>query len=280
MIELLRQRMDTYALKNKIEEEYALREIVQETVLYALARGGFFNVAAFQGGTSLRIVHGMQRFSEDLDFILQKPTPSFVWKPYLDSILEVLEEYGLRCEVTDLSKEGNNIKKAMVKDSSILELFELSFYDDSRPKKVKIKLEVDIDPPVGSCFAHSSLSFPMDYEICCQDLSSNFALKIHALLCRSYLKGRDWFDFNWYVKQQVVPNLPLLQSALMQNGPWEKQEIAVTNEWLKRAMQDKINAIDWDYAKADIEKFLSKTQQDSLDLWGAQFFLSKLELLI
>jgi predicted nucleotidyltransferase component of viral defense system len=279
MMELLFQRMDTYTLANKIEEEYAIREIVQEIVLYALFRGGFFKVAAFQGGTSLRIVHGMQRFSEDLDFILQKPTPSFVWKPYLDSVIEVLEEYGLHCEVADLSKEDNNVKKAMVKDSSILELFELSFYDDSRPKKVKIKLEVDINPPTGSCLSHSFLDFPLDYEICCQDLPSNFALKIHALLCRGYLKGRDWFDFNWYIKQEVVPNLQLLQSALMQNGPWEKQKITVTNDWLKQAMQDKISSIDWDYARGDIEKFLSKTQQESLALWGEQFFLSKVNSL-
>jgi len=272
MIELLRQRMDTYTLANKVEEEYAIREIVQETVLYALARGGFFKVAAFQGGTSLRIVHGMQRFSEDLDFILQKPAPSFKWKPYLETVLEVLEEYGLRCEVADLSKEGNNIK---------LELFELTFYDDSRPKKVKFKLEVDIKkhPPEGSDFTYSSLTFPIDYEICCQDLSSNFALKIHALLCRAYLKGRDWFDFSWYIKQEVVPNLQLLQSALMQNGPWEKQNIVVTNGWLKHAMKDKICSIDWDYAKVDIEKFLSKTQQESLDLWSDDFFKSILALI-
>ena len=280
MIELLRQRMDSYSLTNKIEEEYAIREIVQEIVLYALARGGFFKVAAFQGGTSMRIVHGMQRFSENLDFILQKPTPSFMWTPYLEFILEVLEEYGLHCEVADLSKEGNNIKKAMVKDSSILEHFELSFYDDSRPKKVKIKLEVDINPPVGSGFAYSSLGFPMDYEICCQDLSSNFALKIHALLCRAYLKGRDWYDFNWYMKQNIHPRLQLLQSALIQNGPWEKQNITVTNDWLKKALQDKVSSIDWEYAREDVARFLSKTQRESLDLWGKHFFMSKVELLI
>jgi predicted nucleotidyltransferase component of viral defense system len=279
MIELLRERMQKYTLANKIEEEYAIREIVQETVLYALWRGGFYEVAAFQGGTSLRVVHGMQRFSEDLDFILQKATPSFVWKPYLDSIVEVLEEFGLRCEVIDLSKEGNNIKKAMLKDSSILELFDLSFYSDSKPKIVQIKLEVDINPPTGSDFSHSFLDFPLDYEICCQDLPSNFALKIHALLCRGYLKGRDWFDFNWYIKQQVEPNRQLLQSALCQNGPWEGQKITVTHDWLTQALQDKICTIDWTKASGDVERFLSRSQQESLVLWGEQFFLNKVELL-
>lgn len=95
------------------------------------------------------------------------------------------------------------------------------FYRENPKKKQKIKLEIDVDPPANSHFEYSYLDFPLDFEVCHQDLSSNFALKIHALLCRPFLKGRDWYDFNWYVKQNTSPNLPHLQSALFQWGPWK-----------------------------------------------------------
>lgn len=117
----------------------------------------------------------------------------------------------------------------MVKDSSITNQLNLSFYRGHADQKIKVKQEIDVEPPAESAFEYTYLDFPADYEVCHQDLSSNFALKIHALLCRKFVKGRDWYDFNWYVKQSVTPNLPHLKNALVQYGPWEGQHDLVVD---------------------------------------------------
>ena len=130
-------------------------------------------------------------------------------------------------------------------------------------------------PPDGSKFEYTYLDFPLDFEVCYQGLPSNFALKIHALLCRPYLKGRDWYDFNWYVKQKVRPNLPHLQAALIQYGPWKDQSIDVTDEWVVDVLSQRITTIDWKVAAQDVERFLSAAEKQSLSLWSARFFVSR-----
>ena len=109
----------------------------------------------------------------------------------------------------------------------------LSFYRGHAGRKLNIKLEIDINPPGGSGYDYTYLDFPLDFEVCHQDLSSNFALKIHPLLCRTYLKGRDWYNFSRYVTQKVQPNLPHLQAALYQYGPWAGWPVTVDNNWLR-----------------------------------------------
>lgn len=112
MIDLLRKRLEKYSATNAVQEEQALKEILQEVALYALWRGGFFEIAAFQGGTSLRILHGLPRFSEDLDFILLKPDPAFQWSHYFESLTEVLQQFGVRCELTDRSHMDKAVRQA------------------------------------------------------------------------------------------------------------------------------------------------------------------------
>jgi hypothetical protein len=148
----------------------------------------------------------------------------------------------------------------------------------SRPI-LKIKLEIDINPPTGSTFAYTYLDFPLDFEVCHQDLPSNFALKIHALLCRPYIKGRDWYDFNWYIKQQVPPNLPHLQAALNQYGPWAGQSLIISTRWIVDKLNEKIIAIDWKAAAADVERFLRAAERESLKIWSARFFRNKVSQL-
>ena len=280
MIELIQQRLDSYNAKNPIEEEQAIKEIIQEIALYALWRADFFDVAAFQGGTSLRILHKLPRFSEDLDFILKTATPGFEWAPYLDSLLECFEEFGLRSEALAKGQMDNRIKKAIIKDNSIVNQLNLSLNRGNDQQKLRVKLEIDVNPPAGSGFEYSYLDFPLDFEICHQDLASNFALKIHALLCRPYLKGRDWYDFNWYVKQNVSPNLPHLKNALIQYGPWaEQDDLEVDTQWLKSTLNKKISAIDWDDAARDVTRFLNSAEQQSLRLWSERFFTERLEKL-
>src|SRR5688572_13033193 len=219
MIELLKQRLESYAVATPVEEEQAIKEIVQEVALYCLWRAGFFDVAAFHGGTSLRILHGLPRFSEDLDFLLIHPDRAFDWSRYLQQLTAGLTEFGLRMDKA--------VRKALLKDDSLAAQLNLKFYRGRAHPALKIKLQIDVNPPAGSGFERTFLHFPIDFSLLHQDLASNFALKIHALLCRAYVKGRDWYDFNWYIKQKVSPNFPHLQAALRQTGPWKDQDIDV-----------------------------------------------------
>ncbi len=279
MIDLLRQRLAGYAAADARQEEQALREILQEVALYALWRAGFFEVAAFQGGTCLRILQGLPRFSEDLDFILREPDPGFAWSPYFTTLVDVLAEFGVQGELVDRGKMDRAVRQALLKQNSIGRQLDLSFYrGDGR--KLKIKLEIDTAPPAGSGFAYRYLDFPLDFEVCTQDLASNFALKIHALLCRPWLKGRDWFDFGWYIRQGVSPNLPHLTAALRQYGPWRNMEEVVDQPWLDRVLREKIHSVDWREAVRDVEPFLPAAEQVSLRLWSERFFIDKVTRLV
>jgi predicted nucleotidyltransferase component of viral defense system len=277
MIELIQQRLDEYQAGNAIEEEQAIKEIIQEIALFALWKAGFFEVAAFQGGTSLRILYGLPRFSEDLDFILKEPGSEFDWSDYLKKLLENLEEFGLKTEVKDKSRMDQAVRKAVLKDNSVSNQLNLSFYRGREDQKQTIKLEIDVNPPLGSAFEYTYKDFPVDYEVCHQDLSSNFALKIHALLCRQYLKGRDWYDFGWYVKNGIKPNLSLLQAALIQDGPWKREDLKIDEDWVKKELLIKIVSIDWNEAVIDVERFMNKIEKDSLKLWSGRFFTQKTE---
>ena len=281
MIEIIQQKLDSYEVSNPVEEEQATKEIMQEIALYGLWRAGFFKVAAFQGGTSLRILHGLPRFSEDLDFMLQTPDPEFDWSGYLAKLLECFEEYGLQSEALPKGSMDRAVRTAVLKNNSFVNQLNLGFYKGHADQKITIKLEVDANPPADSVFDYTYLDFPTDFEICHQDLPSNFALKIHALLCRPYLKGRDWYDFNWYIRQGVSPNLPHLRNALVQSdGPWEDREaLMIDDGWARAELQKKIDSIDWAEAATDVAPFLKVGEQKTLTLWGARFFESKLEKL-
>ena len=280
MIDLLRQRLQTYAAGNAVQEEQALKEILQELALYALWRGGFFEIAAFQGGTSLRILHDLPRFSEDLDFILLKPDPAFQWSRYFDTLTAVLAQFGVHCELTDRSHMDKAVRQAMLKDDSIGRQLDLSFFDANNARKLRVKLEIDTNPPAGTTTSWQFLDFPVDFEVCAQDLSSNFALKLHALLCRPYLKGRDWFDFAWYCKHKTQPNLPHLAHALNQAGAWKNQNVAVDAQWLADALTAKISTINWSLAAQDVAPFLPSAEQQSLTLWSERFFADKVSRLV
>jgi len=156
----------------------------------------------------------------------------------------------------------------------------LQFYRDNPRKQQKIKLEIDIDPPENSNFEYSYLDFPLDFEICHQDLASNFSLKIHALLCRPFLKGRDWYDFNWYTKHRTQPNLAHLKAAIFQWGPWQSMDIDIDVQWIKQRLAEKIESINWREAAADVEPFLPRQEQYSLQLWNSRFFLSRIDRLM
>lgn len=274
-IKIISERLKEYSPISTRDEINALKEIVQEIALCALARANFFNKAAFQGGSCLRIVHKIKRFSEDLDFILKEKDLTFEWEPFLKSLQLEFKLYGLEFDVIDRSKADKAIKSAFLKNNSFGKVFIFTHPRGQSDKQtIQIKLEIDTNPPSGSGYEVQFLDFPSTYSIVTQDLSSLFASKCHALLCRPYTKGRDWFDFVWYVSKKIVPNYKHLESAIYQTGPWQKQNLAVSREWLIEALKNTVKKIDWIAAKRDIEFLLRASERDSLNVWGQEFFIA------
>ena len=278
MINLIEQRLSDYDLTTDVLKDQALREIVQEIALYALSKSNFFDHALFHGGTSLRIIHQIPRFSEDLDFMLRKPNPEFPWTNYIIELEHTFAAFGIDCEIQNKGKMDSNIRKAMLKDNSITRQINLSFDDRDPKQKIRVKLEIDVNPPMHSGETESTVRFPYPHKIRHQDLPSNFALKISAMLCRAYTKGRDWYDFVWYVSNKVHPNLRHLQASLVQNGRWKDQDnTEVGATWLNDAITKAVEQIDWDLAKKEIRPFATPAEYKSLDNWNKEFFVQQIE---
>ena len=276
--EIVQKKLAAYQCQTILEQENALKEIAQEIALMALSRAGFFKLAAFQGGTCLRILYGLPRFSEDLDFILEKPDKNFNWKEYISNMQEEFFAYGYTLEVANKTKLDKAVKTAFLKANStggILEIKDIT----NHQSKLKIKLEIDTNPPEGSAYELKYLDFPLPYSIKTQDLSTLFAGKSHALLCREYPKGRDWFDFLWYVTRGELINFSFLSAAIWQSGPWKGQHIAVTPQWFIHELNNKINHTDWKDAKKDVENFLKPRELASLEVWCKEFFISRADKL-
>lgn len=279
-IKLIQDRLDSYHCKSEIEEEQAIREITQEVTLAALGRTDFFKQAAFQGGTCLRIFYGLNRFSEDLDFILKGPNPDFELKPHLLTMTDELTAYGYQIEIADRSRTDVTVRKAFLKDDSIGKVLQLNYAGRTGPRrKIRIKFEVDTNPPSGSEFEIKYLDFPFVSSVVAQDKPSLFAGKVHALLCRDYIKGRDWYDFLWYTSQGIEINYTFLESALKQMGPWKDQDIKVNYDWCVTELKKQIISIDWKATTEDVRRFVHMAEQPSLNLWSKDLFLSQLEKL-
>lgn len=278
-VEVIQQKLLTYQCQTVLDQENALKEIAQEIALMALSRAGFFRVAAFQGGTCLRILYGLERFSEDLDFVLEMPDKNFNWEEYIKSMREEFSVYGYTLEIANKSKLDKSVRTAFfLKAESEGGILILKDTRTNRPK-LQIKLEIDTNPPAGSGYELKYLDFPLPYSVKTQDLTSLFASKCHALLCREYTKGRDWYDFVWYVSKQTKINFNLLTHAIEQKGPWQGKNILITPAWLKQEIKAKINSINWNEARQDVARFLRPRELITLDLWSKDFFLSRIEKL-
>jgi predicted nucleotidyltransferase component of viral defense system len=279
-VKMIQDRLDGYGCRSTLEEEQALREITQEIVLSALGRTDFFQKTGFQGGTCLRIFHGVNRFSEDLDFALQKPDASFALQSYLEGLAKELTAYGYGLEMDDRSKVDQAVRMAFVKDDSLGNLLRLNYKPNTGPlRKLRIKLEVDTNPPAGASFETKYLDFPFPSAVCVFDLPSLLAGKLHALLCREYLKGRDWYDFIWYTARRTPANYALLSSALDQVGPWKCQGVQVDRAWCLKQLRAMIDATDWKHARDDVRRFVKPNELPSLDLWSREFFLAQADKL-
>ncbi|MEN6386041.1 MAG: nucleotidyl transferase AbiEii/AbiGii toxin family protein [Phycisphaerales bacterium] len=278
-IKLIQERLNSYNCRSELEEEHAIREITQEVALAALSRTEFFKYGVFQGGTCLRIFYGLNRFSEDLDFILNEPNPNFKLQPHLQSLARELETYGYKVDISDRSEANIAVRKAF-KDDSIGKVLQLNHIGKSGPfRKIRIKLEIDTNPPSGSQSEIKYLDFPFVSSVTVQDKPSLFAGKTHALLCREYIKGRDWYDFLWYTSQRIKINYDFLASAIKQQGPWKGQDVNVNLDWCKTELGNIIKPMDWKTTVEDVRRFVRVTEQPSLDLWSKELFLTQLEKL-
>lgn len=277
MKDIIQKRLEThYELKTGDDELNALKEITQEVALYSLYKVGFFEKACFMGGTCLRIVHSLDRFSEDLDFSTRGVAPDFVLDEYLEKAMEVMNPYGYSLSIDTKDLRDESVQSRFLKDDSIKKVLTFKHKQDER-QKIKIKVEIDTNPPDGVTEETEFIDFPEDFQVLAYDLPSLMSGKLHALLCRSYDKGRDWYDFSWYIKNNCSPNLRLLENALKQLGPWEGQNIIVDQAFLKNTLIKKINSLNWDDIKIDVRKFLSPEKAQSLDIWSSEFFKSKVK---
>jgi hypothetical protein len=273
---MIREWIQEYKPQNKEEAEAALREIMQEVALAGLQRTGFFEKAAFYGGTALRIFYGLDRFSEDLDFSLLEVDPDFSLEPYFDGIVTEFEAIGMTVSIKEKKKTfQSNIDSAFLKSETIWRELIL---DGVIPQAgiqaasgIKIKLEVDREPPLGFDTEEKLLLRPFSFYVKCFTLPDLFAGKMHALLFRSWkkrVKGRDWYDLEWYIKKGVPLNLHHFLLRAQDTGNWTAATI--TREQVIDLLKEKIDAVSFDGIREDIVRFI---RDDSpLAIWGPQYF--------
>ena len=281
--------LEKYDLTNSNSSYDALREILQEIVLLGLYDAGFFKYAAFYGGTALRILHNLPRFSEDLDFSLLESNSEFNLKPYEEAIISTLKAFGF--DVTIEIKEKNNISaiaSAFVKGNTIEHLININAPKDitskiHRDQAVKIKLEVDTNPPLEFETANVIRLTPRPFSINSFTLPSLYAGKMHAILCRAWStrpKGRDWYDLVWYIANDIELDSIHLKSRLSQSCKYlEENNIQIPSELTKQTIKElllqRIETLDIVKAKNDVQPFIKDIRE--IELWSKEFFVSVIE---
>ena len=282
----IEQMINAYNAENLYDRKNAMKEVMQEIVLCGLSRAGFFNKAAFYGGTALRIFYGLDRFSEDLDFSLETPDPEFDLETYFPCLTKEIKSYGLNVEITTKEKTRDSaIHSAFLKGNTKEHL--LMFFNDeqlagsvSGNEVIKIKFEVDTDPPAYAEFERKYRLLPAPYEVRLYDMPSLFAGKIHAVLARAWknrVKGRDLYDYVFYLSRNTSVNLKHLRARLIDSGTISENEDC-SLERIKTMLCDRFSAIDYAQAKRDVEPFIHDAAL--LDVWSADFFCSITDSLV
>jgi predicted nucleotidyltransferase component of viral defense system len=275
--EKIEQMLKRYELNTIHDHENALKEIIQEIVLLGLWRSKFYEKAVFYGGSALRILYKLDRFSEDLDFSLIAPKKDFNMKKYLGAIKSELELWDFEVFTEEKNKKnGSTINSAFIKANTLIHLLKIDVNLKTHKNAVmKIKLEVDQDPAIGFTSELKYHLHPIPFTIKTMALPGLFAGKMHALLCRTRrtnIKGRDWYDLIWFVKNNIPCDLYYLKNKMAQTGHIDVSE-ALTKEKLIEFLSGKIKEIDFDLAKSDVEPFLKNLgQREELSLWSDTFF--------
>jgi predicted nucleotidyltransferase component of viral defense system len=275
--EKIDQMLKRYELNTIHDHENALKEIIQEIVLLGLWRSKFYEKAVFYGGSALRILYKLDRFSEDLDFSLIAPEKDFNIKKYLGAVKSELELWDFEVFTEEKNKKnGSTTNSAFIKANTLIHLLKIDVNLKTHKNAVmKIKLEVDQDPVIGFASELKYHLHPIPFTIKTMALPSLFAGKMHALLCRTRrtnIKGRDWYDLIWFVKNNIPCDLYYLKNKMAQTGHIDVSE-ALTKEKLIEFLSGKIKEIDFDLAKSDVEPFLKNLgQREELSLWSDTFF--------
>jgi predicted nucleotidyltransferase component of viral defense system len=245
--------------------------------LLGLWRSKFYEKAVFYGGSALRILHKLDRFSEDLDFSLIQPEKTFDIKIYLGAVKSELELWGFKVSAKEKNKKSKStIDSAFIKANTLVHLLKIdSNLKTHKNAVMKIKFEIDQDPATGFSSDLKYHLHPIPFTIKTMTLPSLFAGKMHALLCRTIrtnIKGRDWYDLIWFVKNNIPCDLHYLKNKMLQTGHIDFSE-ALTKEKLVEMISKKSKEIDFSMAKNDVEPFLKNSRQkDELSLWSDDFF--------
>ncbi len=256
----------------------ALREILQEIVLLGLWRSKFFEHAAFYGGTALRILYGLDRFSEDLDFSLLAPDSEFDLGKYTTALEKELRAFGFEVLVEKRNKAVSSpIQSAFLKTNTLNALLMVTADNEIAQgipagQLLKIKLEVDTEPPAGFGIESKYLLQPIPFAVRVYTLPDLFAGKMHAILCRKWknrVKGRDWYDLIWFITNHPKLHLAHLEQRMRQSG--HLQEETVLNQWeFYNLLAGAIDRLDVEQARKDAIHFVKTI--DALAVWSKDFF--------
>lgn len=268
------QMLSRYQVRTKDDRINALHEVMQQTALAGLYRGGFFNKAAFYGGTCLRIFHGLQRFSEDMDFSLLQAESSFRLENYFDAIISEFQSLGRDVTITRKEKKtATNVESAFLKDNT--EVYNLAF---STEKTIKIKIAVDTQPPPSFDTEHKLLLLPFSFMVRCYALPDLFAGKMHALLFRNWksrVKGRDWYDFEYYVRNDIKLSFNHLQQRAATINSIKDEDF--TPEIFKNLLKERIAKTDINLVKNDVGPFLKNPAE--MNIWSTDYFLQLVDMI-
>ena len=273
---MIKEWIQEYDPKTKEDAAAALREIMQEVALAGLQRAGFFEKAAFYGGTALRIFYGLDHFSEDLDFSLLSIDPGFSLEPYFQGIITEFEALGMTVTIKEKKKAAqSNVESAFLKTETVWK--ELVLEDIVKQAGVntapgiKIKIEVDRKPPGSFQTEEMLLLRPFSFYVKCFAPSDLFAGKMHALLFRNWksrVKGRDWYDLEWYIKKGIQLSLRHFLFRAKDSGHWLKDSI--TEEEVLILLKEKIETVSFDSIREDVERFIP--DDSVLSIWSPQYF--------
>lgn len=277
--EALQRMLERYELNSLLDYKNAIKEIIQEIALLGLWRSKFFEKAAFYGGTALRILHQLDRFSEDLDFSLLNADPSFDLKDYEKAIQQELESLGFTALVEKkIKSKSSAVDSAFIKINTIQHLLLIGlpeqFCKGMHPEEVmKIRFEIDTDPPMDKAITENRiLLLPIPFTIKSYRIEDLFAGKAHAALCREWkgrVKGRDWYDLVWFISRGIQLNLLYLEQRMRQSGYWTFNR-SLTHTDLLKLFEQKIAALDVDSAKADVINFIKDSSR--IEIWTRDFF--------
>jgi predicted nucleotidyltransferase component of viral defense system len=278
---MIKEWIAEYQPKNEDEILDALREIMQEITLAALSRTDFFEKAAFYGGTAHRIFYGLDRFSEDLDFSLLKADEGFTLEPYFSAILSEFEALGIKVRINEKEKaKRSSIESAFLKTETIWK--ELVLEDILKQtgvksnKPIKIKIEVDRKPPIGFKTEEKLLIRPFSFYVRCFTRPCLFAGKLHALLYQKWnnrVKGRDWYDLEWYVKKGIPLDVGHFLCRAKDTGDWNAQDIY--KEQILALLNNKIESVSFTNIKEDVVRFIK--DDNVLSIWSAPYFKDLVE---